>query len=144
MIDSIDPDVALVAEEHRQVLDEEFFSVSNYIELSLSNGKFPESLRFRDGAHDGKTLALVEATMKELRLLLCTNDKKYDEVRQQGSSFSKLALTAMAGYVAHACSISLGVATGGVAFLALAVFRVGVGVFCQLSSNQVPGDGAAS
>ena len=132
-----DPELLRVAEEWRARLDASFFQYRDYVEARLEENEWPEPLRFysAETGADESQARLVDMIMAELHLLLCSNDKRYGEVRKSGKVFSQAALPAVAAYVAGACGVSVGLATGGVAFIAIAVFRVGVGVFCRASSG---------
>jgi hypothetical protein len=82
----------------------------------------------------GATFA--SAVIEELRVLLCTSDKKYEDVRKSGKSFAKLATTAVAGFVAGRFGVELAVASSGAAAGLLLVVRVGTESFCRASSAR--------
>jgi hypothetical protein len=134
---SDDPQLLQIAEASRGRLDTSFFQYRDYVETKLENSEWPEPLRFysAETSVDESQARLVDLIVAELHLLLCTTDNRYKDVRSKGKIFSQAALPAVAAYVAGACGISVGLATGGVAFIAIAVFRVGVGVFCRVSSG---------
>jgi hypothetical protein len=127
-----------LAESHRGKLPADFFTGLTELEADLARGRWPEEPRPRGEAQAKKggkrktKPGLRTAVLEELRLLLCTNDGRYKEVREQGQSLTKVGIAAVAGYVAAALGVSLGLATGAVAFIALAVLRVGAGAFCRL------------
>jgi hypothetical protein len=126
----IDYELKAIAEEHRADFTQEFFRYRDFVEESLEAENWPE-LRFRLGQETSRDSKLVKAILSELRALLCTEDKRYSDVRRSAGVFSKVALPAVAAYVAGAVGISVGLASGGVAFIALAVFKVGKNVFCK-------------
>lgn len=130
-------DIVDMAESNRLHIDEDLLAFSAYVEHNLAQGKWPEATRAH-GGRAGTARALVnDAILNQLYLLLCTDDPSYREVRSKGSVVSAGAVTAVAGYIAGAYSVGLAAATGGVSFVALAVFRVGIGVFCQLGKQRL-------
>ena len=80
---------------------------------------------------------LRRAAVAELHKLLCTNERRYKEVRQEGHTLSKAAVAATAGYVAGTLDVSIGLATAAVGFVALAILKVGIGVFCRVVPPEI-------
>jgi hypothetical protein len=122
-----------LAESHRGDLDDTFFAYRDTIEMELLDGRSPD-VRLR-GLGD-RWASVTRAVLEELRLLLCTKDKRYDEVRKSGAGLTKLAIPSIAAYVAGALGLSLGLVTAVAAFLALVVLKVGAGAFCRVTEKK--------
>ena len=129
--------LAAIAENGRSEIPEEFFRHRRHVAACLEARMWPEPLVTRKATgSSGPWSRVAYAALAELRLLLCTQNKKYEDVRVKAGSFTKVALPAVSGYVAGTLDISLGVATACVAFVALCVFRLGAGVFCSMTEPR--------
>lgn len=135
MDDAVWNELVEIAEKHRALLPDGFLIQRDHIAACLERGERVGPLVFRSGAKGRKHLTIPYAVMSELRLLLCTGDERYAEVRRKGESFVKGALPAVSGFIAGSCGVSEGVATACVAFIALCVFKIGVGAFCQVAAE---------
>lgn len=135
MVSSSELELAQIAEVGRARLPKGFGEYSDYIEASLFRGEWPKPLSVR-GESDSVGARLADAVLKELRILLCEDDKRYADVKQGAESFWKLALPSVAGYVAAASGVSVAAATSAAAFIAIAVLRVGLGAFCRLNPRE--------
>ena len=129
-------ELAIVAEQHRHLLDAEFVRYRDEVAANLTAGRAMLPLTTRSGGSDDLWLRLATATVEELHYLFCTDDARYKDVRKRGSDFAKIALPSVAGYIAGTLGISLALATGAVALMAISVFRVGVGVFCRVARTS--------
>lgn len=136
MTEEIDLELIEIAEQHREFLTDDFFEYRSYVEDSFQDKEWPNPLLSR-GGKIGKLSKIVDAVLEELYLLLCSNHKRYKEVRKQGKAFSKIALPAVASYIGATFGISIGMATGFVGFLSISVFKIGTGVFCRLREDQL-------
>ncbi len=105
--------VADAAERNRGEVDALFIAYRDFVEESLSSGRWPEAVRFRDGSMSSVSVRLAQAVLVELRALLCTDDRRYAEIRKQGGKFSQVALPAVAGYVAGVLGLSTGRGNSG-------------------------------
>ena len=126
-------ELAELAERHRGELPIGFFQSRDFIEASLSAGHWPDELRERAVIGRDEAARLANAVLKELHVLFCTSDSRYKGIREEGDKFCSIAVPAVASSVATALGITSGVATGAVAFVALAVLKIGTAVFCRLS-----------
>lgn len=124
------PELSALAEPQRDDLGLEFFGYRDYVEGQLMEGHWPSEQKFR-GFHNAWSAKLSHAALAELRTLLCTSDERYAEVRTRGQDFTKAALPAVAGYVGAAAGVGIGLATAGVAFVALTILKVGLNTFCR-------------
>lgn len=77
-------------------------------------------------------VSLRNAILRELSLFLCSDHPRYADVRGRGKELTSISVSMIAGYLAATIGLSLGVATAAVGFIALAISRVSLGVFCQL------------
>lgn len=136
--DSIDREMIELAENHRQSLGEEFFSYRDEIEANLLRSRWPEIPKARGPESTPERVKLADAILSELRVLLCTDEERYADVRKQGGAWSKTAITAVAGYITASLGVSAGLATGGVVFISLVILRVGVGAFCRVATPRAP------
>jgi hypothetical protein len=137
------PELIELAEQYRGKLPADFFEGLPALEADLARGQWPQEPlpRGEPGKKKGKKAlkpGVRAAVLEELRRLLCTDDGRYKEVRDQGHSLTKVGIVAVAGYVAAALSIPVALATGTVAFITLAVLQVGVGAFCRLHPPSEP------
>lgn len=128
-------ELADIAERARGLLDAEFFRQRDYVDQCLTRGGWPASLLKRGSGGERRKPELVPAILEELVVLLCTDDRRYLDVRKKGADFSRVVLPVVAGYVAGTVGVPLAVATGAVAFIAISVLRVGQGVFCRVATH---------
>ena len=133
----IDQELILIAEKSRAELGPDFFAYRDYVEECAAAQRWPD-LQTRADKGVSHDVRLGTAAMQELYALFCTNDARYKEVRQKAGAFSKVALPAVAGYVAAAVGGPIGLASGAVALLAMAVFKLSVGVFCRMTKSSQP------
>ena len=139
MNDLLQQELVNLAELHRDQLTEDFFIYRDYIETSLANDQWPDDVLFRSLHHPSnyqEEVKMAEAILIEIYLLLCKKDDKYLEVRKQFNNFAKVAVPSIASYIAGTFGIAMGVATGAVSFLSIAVFNVGINVFCRIASSN--------
>jgi hypothetical protein len=129
-----DLDLVLLAEEHRRNLPEGFESTANELSVLLETGA-PLHAMTR-GSQGSMNQQIKAAVLRELRDLLCTNDKRYEDVRAHGKVITRTSLASVSAYVAGAVGISAGAAMACVAFVALAVAKVGVGAFCRIVKDE--------
>jgi len=86
-------------------------------------------------AAKGWSIRLREAILEEIFLLLCTDDPKYQNVREAGKALSKPGVTAIAGALSAVfVGVPIGLLTGAVAYLVLLVARVGANSLCRAYS----------
>lgn len=128
----IEYELRSVWEDHRQEFSKQFPQYGDYIARQLIAGQWPV-LRWREGESPNQEITILNASLNELHLLLCTKDKRYADVRKGGDSFVKVALPAISIYLAGICGVSAGVASGALALAALTIFRVGQGTFCRVA-----------
>lgn len=127
---SIDLELIRLAESSRGELDRDFFQVRDFAQSRLEASVWPGLLAER-GPWRESSARLVDACLHELRILMCTDDPKYSEVRRAGGGFSAACVPVVAGVVAASLGIATGVASAGVAFVALAVLEVGRNSLCR-------------
>jgi hypothetical protein len=84
------------------------------------------------GGEGSTNQRIKAAVLGELRELLCTENVRYEDVRDHGRVITRTSLAGVSAYVAGAVGISAGAAMACVAFVALAVAKVGVGAFCRM------------
>lgn len=125
-----------VAESNRNMLPSEFFEYYNDIASALAEGCHPQQFRPRAASSNNWYSRIGPAVFNELFTLLCTKDKRYDDVRKSGDAVGKSAVAVIAGYIAGSCGIELGVATGSVAFAVLLVLKLSTRTFCRLMREQ--------
>ena len=124
-------------EKGRTQLPAGFFEYTEYSQAQIERGRWPSQWNERaGGAAKLPGTVFARAVLEELRVLLCTSDKKYDDVRRSGKSFAKIATTAVAGFVAGRFGIELAVASSAAAAGLLLVVRVGSESFCRASSER--------
>jgi len=129
-----DEELALLAEQHRGDLPSGFDAVAHEVGLLLESGAAIETLT--RGVKSSLNHRIRAAVLSELRDLLCTDNKRYADVRAHGNTITKTSIASASAYVAGAVGISAAAATACVAFIALAVSKVGVGVFCRLAPKK--------
>lgn len=127
-------DVVLIAEEYRAELPPGFDAVSQELVVLLQSDAPIQALA--RGPGDSMNHRIRQAALQELRGLLCTNDRRYSDVRAHGKVITRTSLASVASYVAGAVGISAGMAMACVAFVALAVANVSVGTFCRLVDEK--------
>jgi len=136
-----------MSESGRTLLPSGFLEQLRILESEICTNQPPFSTRTR-GTKKVSRLAkrYTKAIMAELFIFLCTDDRRYADLRKRGENFSGTAAAAVAGYVASALGLAVGVVTAGVAFAMLVLLRVGTGSFCRLMddprSTAMPSDGA--
>jgi hypothetical protein len=132
MPDSIPHDVVSLAEESRGELPADFFLYYDDLQGALARGTIPEALSARgpDGsAWYGK---IGPAILSELEVLLCTDDTKYAEVRKRGEQLGQTTIGAIGASVALQFGLTVAMATGAVAFIAIAIAKIGAATFCRM------------
>ncbi len=82
------------------------------------------------GQHTNQSIRTL--IVRELSIYLCTDDPKYGSLRSQGENATTALVAMLGGTVATTLGLPLATATGCVAYVALAVAKLGVGVFCDL------------
>jgi hypothetical protein len=80
---------------------------------------------------------VTAAIVRELSLLLCSDDARYASVRSDGQKLSRDGVRFVAGVIVGALGLTAGAATACVALVAMACLKVGVGVFCRLNPLDV-------
>ena len=70
--------------------------------------------------------------VRELSVYLCTDDPKYGSLRAEGRNATTALVAMLGATVATASGLPLAAATGCVAYVALAVAKLGATVFCDL------------
>lgn len=136
MNNELPPEIIGLAEEHRNELSSDFFVYYDDLERQLGQRRLPERLRTRGETSEVWYSELGPAIIDELRLFLCTNDERYASVREKGEGVGQTAIAAIAGSLAAQFGLAVGATTGAVAFIALAVMKIGVSVFCRLTSAK--------
>ena len=128
-----DSDLVLLAEEHRADLPAGFDALAQELGLLIQDGRPLGDLT--RGKKDSLNHRIRHAAIQELRGFLCTNDRRYAEVRAHGKTITRTSLASVAAYVAGAVGITTAMATACVAFVALAILNVGVGTFCRVTDD---------
>jgi hypothetical protein len=131
-------ELVLFAEEHRTSLPIGFDGTAEELTVLMQRGA-PITATAR-GAAGPLNIRIKDAVVLELRDLLCTDSVRYADVRTHGHVVSRASLASIAAYVAGALGITAGAATACVAFVALAVAKVGSGAFCRLTAVEAAGD----
>ncbi len=121
--------------QHRDALPPQFFSDLNIVEAELARGDLPEDLVSKGEPRDTIPGAR-SAILFELHRLLCTDDPFYGSVRSGAKEVTQDAAKIMGGVIAGTCGLTVLVATGMVAFLALAVMKLGAGLYCTYYSRS--------
>jgi hypothetical protein len=119
-----------LASKYQSSLPAGFRDYNSYAEEELSNGRWPSHWTSRSQGRD-KGVALAEAVLEELKVLICGSDPRYEEVAKSGKDFAQKAIAVVAGYVAASFGIEIAMATSAVAASMLVVVRVGTGAFCR-------------
>ena len=91
----------------------------------------PKILELDEATHTWSNGSICQTILGELSLYLCTSDPKYDTLRSQGENATTALVAMLGGTVATKFAISSMTATACVAYVALAVVKLGVGVFCD-------------
>ncbi len=137
-------EVARLAEDYRPELPPEFFTFCDLVESALEHGEWPSLGPSRGGDAPFLSSAVIAAILEEIRLLLCTTNPRYTDIRRRGRSMLTAGIPAIAGYIAGVFGIPVASATGAVAFLVLAILRVGVAVFCRISAPNAQTHGCST
>jgi hypothetical protein len=124
--------LVLLAEEYRASLPPGFDAVAQEVTVLLETGSPIDTVDRGDSVNQ----RIRQAVLRELRDFLCTDHKKYEEVRAHGRVITRMSITSVAAYVAGAVGITAGAAMACVAFVALAVGNIGTGVFCRLAKGD--------
>lgn len=124
-----------LAEMGRKLLPKEFFAFNDSVDTLVRTGVLRPKTRTRDGSEESWSSRIGLAALEQLRMYLYTDDGRYKDVRAKGKSLARSAVQAIAAYIAGAFGLTVGVATAAVAFLALAITRIGVGTFCELTNR---------
>lgn len=125
------------AEQHRQFLPEEFFNDLALVEAELEGGLIPEVLLSK-GSGTRSIPGIRSSILHELHRLLCTEDPFYKDVRIQARRVSQEAAGLIGTLVAGTCGLFAGMVIGMVAFLSLAVMKIGTEVFCRRYCEAQP------
>jgi len=134
MTKRVDPELVAFAEEHRQFLPEGFLEEVDALESELVQDRSILPLRAKGrGRRKNSNVRIRAAILEELSLFLCSDDARYKDLRGTGKKLTKDATKFIAGVIVGTLGITSGIATGCVAFVALACMRVGIGVFCRLN-----------
>jgi hypothetical protein len=76
---------------------------------------------------------------REIRILVCTSDTRYDDLRKRIKNIEPLGKQAIVAIVAATIGSSLGVAAGAIsALVAVALFavvKIGVNAFCAMPAS---------
>jgi hypothetical protein len=134
MLQRIDPEFIAFAEQYRQFLPEGFIQEVHSLESELVQNRPIQSIAAKGRGKAWKTanISIRAAILGELALFLCGDHSRYKDLRTQGRKLTKDSVIFIAGVIAGTLGITSGAATAGVAFVALACLRVGVGTFCRL------------
>ena len=126
-----------VVERGRAQLPAGFLEYTQYSQAQIESGLWPSPWGERAGLKPQKPgVTFAAAVIEELRILLCTSDKKYEDVRKSGKNFAKIGTTAVAGFVAGRFGVELAVASSAAAAGLLMIVRVGMESFCKASSAR--------
>ncbi len=87
---------------------------------------------------DARNQSIRDLITRELSLYLCTEDPKYESLRAEGKNATTALVAMLGATVAAALGLPLAAATGCVAYVALAVAKLGAGVFCELYPPPTP------
>jgi hypothetical protein len=128
-----------LSEKYKGELPAGFFEYTSYAEEQLAERRSPGRWEARGLGRD-EGVKLAEAILQELTILLCGNDPKYRDVAKSGKRFAQTATAAVGGYIAAAFGIGIALATSAVAVCLLLVTRVGLGVFCRMSTDRQGAD----
>lgn len=129
-----------IAEEHRSELPADFFVYLDQFEAALSDGAIPDTLKKRGfGASDWFS-ELGPIVIDELSILICGEDEKYADVREDGQHITKAAISAVAASVANAVGLGSPIAVGAIAFLAYAILSIGKSSFCREMADHTATD----
>lgn len=91
----------------------------------------PKILELDEASPPWSNGSICQTILGELSLYLCTSDSKYDTLRSQGENATTALVAMLGGTVATKFGITSMAATACVAYVALAVVKLGVGVFCD-------------
>jgi hypothetical protein len=141
---SADPELIELTQRYQKDMPAGFFTDLVGVASDLAVARRPVVSRTR-GAEvateateevKGWSTRLREAILDEIYLLVCTNDRKYKDVREAGKALSKPGVTAIAGTLSAVfAGVPIGLLTGAVAYLVLLVARVGANSLCRAYSS---------
>jgi hypothetical protein len=130
-------------DEARNVLraDPELLSRANEISIEAAGGLLAS--RAEPDVENLGASVLWRNFKKELRVLLCTDDREYAEVRKKIKDASKVTNTVIiptiAAEVGHKIGVAAGVLTPFVALALLSIARIAKQMWCKASSeNETP------
>ena len=119
-----------LAAQHEGHFPSGFRDYNLYAEEQLASGRWPAGWATRSRRKE-KGVALAQAILEELQILICQNGPKYRDVTKAGKNVAQKTIAAIAGYVAAKCGIEIALATSAVAASILLVVRVGTEAFCR-------------
>jgi hypothetical protein len=125
-----------LAEAGRKDLPGDFLEFCESLEGDLSTGLRPQPKTKRGAQTSIWVSKIGPAIVSELHALLCTRDSKYADVRRTGKGLAEKTIPALGIVIAGTFGVPEALATAAVAFVALAVFRVGVATFCRLCQKE--------
>jgi hypothetical protein len=125
-----------MAEELRAELPSGFREEVDRFAADLAQGRGLTDRRAK-GRRSQTNAAVTAAIVRELSLLLCSDDARYASVRSDGQKLSRDGVRFVAGVIVGALGLTAGAATACVALVAMACLKVGVGVFCRLNPLDV-------
>lgn len=100
----------------------------------------PKGIRRSNAASDSPTY--WRAVRREVHTLVCTQDKKYSDLRKQIERLGAKSQTALVSTIAAAVASYIGVAAGILvpmcALVLLAILRVGKNAFCAQAELNIP------
>lgn len=136
----VNRELVSLAEQHRDEVPPDFIREMDSVEADLAAGRELTVVRSRGGSKSRRKVSssdIKSAVMQEISIFLCTNDPKYKSLRGQGNVLGKDVVHFIAGFIVASLGIASGMATGCVAFAALACTKVGIAVFCRLNPPPV-------
>lgn len=134
MVSRVERDLSAIAEAHRRFLPKGFEEEVAALEVELDGGRSVLAMRQKGKkVRKDSSIRIRTAILEELSLFLCSDHDRYRDLKESGAELSKESVQFISGVVVGALGVTSGVATGCVAFIALATLRVGIGVFCKLN-----------
>lgn len=123
-----------IAEQYRSLVPQGFLAEVDTLASDLVQNRPVVAMRSKGRRGVAFTNARIKAAiLDEISLFLCTDDARYEGLRGEGRELGKDAVHFIAGIVVGTLGLASGVATGCVAFVALACAKVGIGTFCRLN-----------
>ena len=131
----VDAEIAKLAVRYRSCLPDGFLEERDAVAADLAAGRSVDSMQPR-GQGSARNRAISKLVLAELSLLLCTEDPRYETLRQGAHVVEMTVASTIGEVVSEQLALDQETAVGCVVFLWQVCRRLGVDRFCRLCPPQ--------